>query len=58
MNNRFVKARVLMGLSQIELAEQAGVSRSSIVRMERNEEVTISTYNKVAKVLQLPQMLF
>ena len=46
--------RVLAGLTQEELAERAGVSPATIVRIERNQaEPHISTMRKLAQALNV-----
>jgi len=50
---RIHEARVAAGLSQNELADQAGVSRPSIARIERGDDVSTATLGKVANTLGL-----
>lgn len=47
------EARVARGWSQEELASQAGLSRPSIARIERGDDVSTATLSKVAVVLGL-----
>lgn len=46
-------ARKKQGLSQDELAEKAGLSRPTIARVERGDDVSTATINKLAEVLGL-----
>ncbi|MGY0386370.1 helix-turn-helix domain-containing protein [Nocardioides sp. WG-D5] len=50
---RIREARDAHGWSQEELAEHAGVSRPSIARIERGDDVNTATLVKVAYVLGL-----
>ncbi len=47
------EARVARGWSQEDLASQAGLSRPSIARIERGDDVSTATLSKVAVVLGL-----
>ncbi len=47
------EARKKRGWSQVELAEQAGVSRPTIARIEGNNDVNTATIAKIAQVLGL-----
>lgn len=47
------KARLASGWSQNELADRAGVSRPSVVRIERGDDVNTATLSKIAQVLGL-----
>ncbi|WP_336662402.1 helix-turn-helix domain-containing protein [Leucobacter sp. USHLN154] len=47
------KARQAAGWSQNELADRAGVSRPSVVRVERGDDVNTATLGKIADVLGL-----
>ena len=53
LSSRLIAARAVLGLSQHALAEQAGVSRSSIALIEygRTRNPSITTMLKLAKVL-------
>ena len=46
-------ARTVRGWSQEDLASQAGLSRPSIARIERGDDVSTATLSKVAVVLGL-----
>lgn len=46
-------ARLTAGWSQKELAEQAGVSRPSVARVEAGEDVSTATLSKIANALEL-----
>lgn len=46
-------ARLTAGWSQKELAEQAGVSRPSVARVEAAEDVSTATLSKIANALEL-----
>jgi transcriptional regulator with XRE-family HTH domain len=46
-------ARKKRGWSQIELAEQADVSRPTIARAERGDDVTTANFAKIAQALGL-----
>jgi transcriptional regulator with XRE-family HTH domain len=50
-------ARQAAGLSQNELADRAGVSRPSVVRVERGDDVNTATLGKIADVLGLSLQL-
>ena len=53
MGNRIAKRRTELGLSQESLAELAGMSRVSVVRIENGEQAPRSnTAEKLCKVLQ------
>lgn len=47
------EARVARGWSQEDLAEEAGLSRPSIARIERGDDVSTATLSKIAIVLGL-----
>ncbi|MBD8519120.1 helix-turn-helix transcriptional regulator [Plantibacter sp. CFBP 8804] len=47
------EARQTAGWSQNELADRAGVSRPSVVRVERGDDVNTATLSKIAEVLGL-----
>jgi transcriptional regulator with XRE-family HTH domain len=51
------KARQAAGLSQNELADRAGISRPSVVRVERGDDVNTATLGKIADVLGLSLQL-
>lgn len=46
-------ARKKQGLSQDELAEKAGLSRPTVARVERGDDVSTATITKLAEVLGL-----
>ncbi|WP_212768349.1 helix-turn-helix transcriptional regulator [Streptomyces argyrophylli] len=46
-------ARKRRGWSQMDLAEQAGVSRPTIARIEANRDVTTATVAKITQALGL-----
>jgi transcriptional regulator with XRE-family HTH domain len=50
-------ARLAAGLSQNELADRAGVSRPSVVRVERGDDVNTATLGKIIEVLGLSLQL-
>ena len=43
--------RAATGLSQKELAREAGIARSTVIRLEAGEVPTVKTANAVANVL-------
>lgn len=47
------EARIVKGWSQDELAERAGVSRPTIARAERGDDISTATLAKIAPVLGL-----
>lgn len=51
------KARLRRAWSQVELAEEAGLSRPTIARIERGERVTTETIAKLAQALDLELQL-
>jgi transcriptional regulator with XRE-family HTH domain len=50
---RIRKARVARDWTQIELAEHAGVSRPTVARVERGDDISTATLAKVAGALGL-----
>jgi transcriptional regulator with XRE-family HTH domain len=46
------RRRLFSGLTQEKLAEQAGIQRQTVVRLERGGEATISTIAALARVLK------
>lgn len=50
---RIHDARIAAGWSQNELADRARVSRPSVVRVERGDDVNTATLGKIAEVLGL-----
>ncbi|MCD2444345.1 helix-turn-helix domain-containing protein [Agromyces sp. SYSU K20354] len=46
-------ARLASGWSQTELADAAGVSRPSVARVERGDDVNMATIGKIANALGL-----
>ena len=53
MKNRLKERRAECGLSQVELAAKAGISRATISKIENNEEVNLTTQTiaKLSEVL-------
>jgi transcriptional regulator with XRE-family HTH domain len=52
---RLREKRLLLGLSQEELAEKANVHRTYIGMLERGEKnITLKNIEKIAEALQLP----
>lgn len=53
MKNRLKERRAECGLSQVELATKAGISRATISKIENNEEVNVNTQTiaKISEVL-------
>ncbi len=52
MANAFIKARIGKKMTQTEVAEKAGVSRTVIARLESGTtNPTVSTVNRVAAAL-------
>lgn len=47
------KARDKQGLTQVELAAKAGVSRPTVARVEAGDDVSTATLEKVAAALGL-----
>ena len=50
---RIARCRLDMGLSRDTLAQEAGLSRSPVVRMERGESVQLASLVRVLRVLGL-----
>lgn len=50
--------RLALGLTQEDLADRAGVSRSAVQDAERGEPVRVSTAKKLASVLQISWTCF
>jgi transcriptional regulator with XRE-family HTH domain len=50
---RVRKARQAAGWSQNELADRAEVSRPSVARIERGDDVSTATLGKIAETLSL-----
>lgn len=50
---RVRQARLVAGWSQQDLAEQAGVSRPSVARIEAGEDVSTATLTKIVGALGL-----
>ena len=55
MENRLKEMRLLKGLTQMELAEQSGVSRTTIVEIETGKKIVVTniTLENLAKALGL-----
>jgi internalin A len=51
---QFISLRKAKKLTQARLAQRAKVAKRTIERIEKNEEVRISTLSKIAKVLDIP----
>lgn len=51
------EARLALGLTQEELADQARVSRPSVARVERGDDVNTATLGKIAERLGLTLQL-
>ena len=51
---KFRKLRDVRGLSQIDLAEKAGLTQVTISRIERGHPAIYATLEKAAKVLEVP----
>lgn len=51
--NRVAKYRIALQKTQEELAEEAGVSRGTITRMEKGESIQFDNLIKVMKVLNI-----
>ena len=43
--------RIALGMSQSKLAEVAGVSRPTIARLERGQDVSLSNLNRISDAL-------
>ena len=50
---RLARRRIDAGLTQIALARQAGVSRSTVDRMERGQTTQMSSFIRILRVLDL-----
>jgi transcriptional regulator with XRE-family HTH domain len=50
---RFRRLRILRGLSQVELAEKAGLTQVTISRIERGYPAIFATLEKAAEVLEV-----
>ncbi len=50
---RFRRLRVLRGLSQVELAERAGLTQVTISRIERGHPAIFATIKAAAEVLEV-----
>lgn len=55
--DRVRDARRARGWSQRELAEQAGVSRPTVARIEADQHVLMATLEKVAEALEMTVLL-
>lgn len=55
LENRLKEMRLLKGLTQMELAEQSGVSRTTIVEIETGKKIVVTniTLENLAKALGL-----
>lgn len=53
LKNKLKERRTECGLSQVELAAKAGISRATISKIENNEEVNLTTQTiaKLSEVL-------
>lgn len=51
--NRVAKYRIALQKTQEELAEEAGVSRGTITRMEKGESIQFDNLIKIMKVLNI-----
>lgn len=49
--------RIARGWSQVELAERSGVSRPTIARVERGDDVSTATVGKITAALGLDVVL-
>lgn len=47
------ETRVSLGWTQNELAERAGVSRPTVARIERGDDISTATLEKIAVALEL-----
>lgn len=56
LKNRLKELREERGISQVELCEKTGLSRTTISKIENNEEVNVNTQTivKIAEVFGLP----
>ncbi len=55
---RFVKkSRLKMNITQQQLADDAGISRSTLSLLERGETVTLATFIRVLRVLDLLHLI-
>jgi transcriptional regulator with XRE-family HTH domain len=50
---RLARRRIDAGLTQIVLARQAGVSRSTVDRLERGQTTQMSSFIRILRVLEL-----
>lgn len=53
LGRRIAQRRLERGLSQQQLADEAGISRHTLLRMERGDGVTLTAFMRVLRVLGL-----
>ena len=53
IGSRLARRRIDAGLTQIALARQAGVSRSTVDRLERGQSTQMSSFIRILRVLDL-----
>ena len=58
IGQRLTRRRIDSGLTQAELARQAGVGRSTVERMEAGHSTQISSFIRVLRVLNLLEQFF
>ncbi len=57
LGNRIDRCRLHLHLTQADLAEQAGVSKRTVERLEAGASVQLSTFIRILRVLNLLQEL-
>ena len=58
IGQRLARRRIDSGLTQAELARQAGVGRSTVERMEAGHSTQMSSFIRVLRVLNLLEQFF
>jgi transcriptional regulator with XRE-family HTH domain len=57
LGRRLARRRIDQGLTQAELARQAGIGRATVERMERGASTQMSSFIRVLRVLELGDAL-
>jgi len=58
IGERLAQRRIASGLTQIELARQAGVGRSTVERLEAGHSTQMSSFIRILRVLNLLEQFF